>query len=61
MDPEVAERDPMARADMVGWRVSVIEPTADMPFAAKRYYLAPAQGPADTVPDTPTIRHCRRA
>jgi hypothetical protein len=49
MDPEVAEGDPTARADRVGWRVSGIEPTADMPSGAKRYYLAPAQGPADTV------------
>jgi hypothetical protein len=53
MEPEVAERDLMARADQVGWRVSIIEPTADMPFGAKRYYLAPAQGAADTVPDKP--------
>jgi hypothetical protein len=53
MDPEVAERDLIARADRVGWRVSVIEPTADMPFGAQRYYLAPAQRPADTVPYEP--------
>jgi hypothetical protein len=40
MDPDNLERDLSERANQAGWRVNVIEPTTEMPFGAKRYYLA---------------------